>query len=797
MRILAVIVLTFLYCCYATNGEASNQVEVRVSDDSFDEGEIWVGVLRADDSSSGNRASWIRESARDFYVDVPAGGEDSILVFIKKNYPPVTVSITQELIMDGFELEFSSGISIFGSVSTTSDQRITEGSVSLDRIHDFELVPPDPALLSWEIAEDGTYEIHGLQPELKYVLTVSAPEFMPALEEMMLSVDETRREVNFQLARATYVTGRIVDRYESVVRGEFKTVVTPIESQTTEIQAKFDLDDNFRIGPFAEGVTVELTAHDDLDRRTIVVEVQTPAADVQMLMLRWVMITGELQNQDTDEPVEEFQISSPLAIGGGSRIDVSDPAGQFEVEIDEMFGGVVITASGFVDWESSGYINLEERDSYDLGVVELKPAHTVRGRIVDSVTRLPIADAELRRSVRHEGNRSYWVFNTIKTRTNADGEFELSGFSLDGDKLLVFKFGYQNTSVLLDDVKSDLEIELEPQNGKISGRVVSEDGSPIHPAMVNIGAYGKRNDEDGSFTLINLRGKIRLRAGADSGSSDVMEVTVENGQHITDVKLVINESERGRVHGTVTGLLDVEDARISVYNRWRTVKSDGTYEVIGIPMGEHEVVCRASTGQQLSQTIEMDDTLEIRIDFVFEGKSSISGRIMLAGDPAVGMEVQATPKNARHAQSLTTTLGDGTYIMEGLNEGDYDVLVPSRGVSRQVTVSGETNVDIDLGSNELSGHVQASSGSVRGAHVYLTGFGSGGRFQLHTTVDDSGVYRFKGLAAGHYTVIVDHDKIKRETRKVEIENSVQDFDFFVQPTKVDQETSKRSEQLDF
>lgn len=801
MRIvLPVVALTLLCSSYATGENDSFSIDVRVTADSFDGNEFWVGVVRADETSSLNEVSWMREHAREVSVSIPTDIENTTLVFLKKDFVPVTVPLTADLVEDKFELEFTRGISIFGNVSNTSGVPITSGRVSLDRILPFEFVPPDPDLLSWAIAEDGKFEMHGLQPDFKYAVTATALEYMPGLEEVVLSADETRREVSLELARATYITGRIVDRYETVVRGEFNTVVTPIESQTTEILTKFDRDDHFRIGPFAEGVTVGLVAHDEQDRRTRVVKVQTPATDVQMLMLRWLPITGTVLNRNTSEPVTKFQLASRNDFSARNWIDVSAPNGQFEEEIDELGTGFVIMAPSFAYWESSRYMNLEERDSYDLGVVELTPAHTVRGRVLDSTSRLPIADAELRRSVSHEGVRSYWVFGKIRTTTDAEGEFELAGFTLDGDKLSVHKPGYRITTLLVEDVESDLEIELEPQNGSISGRVVSEDGSPIHPAYISIGAYSKLNEDDGSFSIIYLSGNVRLRASADGGRSDELEVTVENGQHITDVELMIKESGLGRVHGTVEGLADGEIARIIVGNvRESYVESDGTYEVRGIPMGEYVVMCRTISGphylRTLERTLEMDETLDARVDFAFEGESSISGRIVLAGNPAGGLEIQATPENEHHVRSQATTLGDGTYVIEGLDEGDYDVLVTARGVSQHVAVSGITNVDFDLGSNELSGHVQAS-GSVRGVHVYLTGFGSGGRFQLHTTVDDSGYYKFRGLARGRYTMIVDHDRIKRVSRTVEIDNSIQDFDVFVQSIKPKQkvpETSKLNE----
>ena len=58
-----------------------------------------------------------------------------------------------------------------------------------------------------------------------------------------------------------------------------------------------------------------------------------------------------------------------------------------------------------------------------------------------------------------------------------------------------------------------------------------------------------------------------------------LEVTVENEQHISDIELVIHE--KGRVHGTVSGLLDGESASVEVAeNRWGGVQSDGNVRSI-------------------------------------------------------------------------------------------------------------------------------------------------------------------------------------------------------------------------
>ena len=226
--------------------------------------------------------------------------------------------------------------------------------------------------------------------------------------------------------------------------------------------------------------------------------------------------------------------------------------------------------------------------------------------------------------------------------------------------------------------------------------------------------------------------------------------------------------------------MDGESAWVGVAESWwGSVQSDGTYEVGGVPIGEHVVTCGTSKGRQTSATIEMNESMDAQFDFVFEGTSSITGRVTVAGQPATELEVRATPIDESHTGGQSDTVADGTYLIEGLVEGDYMVHVTSRGISQQAFVSGETQVDIDLGSTELSGRIQASQ-SVLGVHVYLTGSGDEGKFQMHTTVDKSGFYQFSGIASGSYEVIVNHANFKMASRTVEIDSSVQDFDFHLQ-----------------
>ncbi|MCY3883353.1 MAG: carboxypeptidase-like regulatory domain-containing protein [Gammaproteobacteria bacterium] len=784
MRVFWSLLLVFIVFDVALLQANSSHVTVRLGTDRFDGNEIWVGVVQEESASSPTDEHWIRESYREFSVEIPAGSEKSALVFLKRNFAPVVVPLTRKVMEEGFDLDFSTGISVMGSVTTVSGNPIGKGSVFLSHMGRPAFSPPNPDLFTWEVEEDGSFEIGGLLPDRGYKLTASAQEFMPASHEIVLLESEQEPVVNFLLARATYLTGHIVDRHGSTVRGTLDAVVTPEESQTLAVEAEFDLHNNFRIGPFAEGALVELTASGTLDRKSRPVEIESPAEHMELLILRWVTLVGTVLNSDTGEPVETFRLRTNGKGEGDKTVDVFAPGGEMRLEIDDMSQTAEIIAPDFLWWKAGSSMTLEGRESYDLGTIELHPAHTIRGRITDNVTQLPIEGAEVRRIEIHKGNVSHWTYANVFATTNAEGEFEVKGFPDDGGLVSIRADAHKGVDIPVVDVETYLEVGLDPWShvgGSISGHVVSLDGEPVYPAYVQLGWSGARNEEDGSFSF-ELTGRYELSASAESGRSKVIEGTLESGEHIAGLELVLIQD--GHVQGTVQGLVGNERAWIDVDSFRAVVESDGSYEMYGVSIGVHLAKCTTSTGRQLAKSIEMGESMDVRLDFAFVGNSSLSGQVRAAGAPAPILDIQAKPLNTAHVGAQATTKVDGTFAIEGLSDGKYRLVVSSRGVSRNVNVAGDTQVDIDLGSTELSGRVRSSK-SVLGVHVYLTGHGRDGRFQQHTTVDNSGYYRFWGVQSGNYEITAAKHGFKTKSRRIDIQSSMYNLDITIQPTNLD------------
>ena len=124
--------------------------------------------------------------------------------------------------------------------------------------------------------------------------------------------------------------------------------------------------------------------------------------------------------------------------------------------------------------------------------------------------------------------------------------------------------------------------------GSISGQVVSPEGKPITAQIQYAG--GTFRAFDGIFHVNVGKGVHRYRAIAESGRSKVVEITIEAGQVVEDVQLVIDIV--GRVYGDIVGLIEGETVRvwaIGTSTASETITADGSYEFFGLEPGDHVI----------------------------------------------------------------------------------------------------------------------------------------------------------------------------------------------------------------
>lgn len=139
--------------------------------------------------------------------------------------------------------------------------------------------------------------------------------------------------------------------------------------------------------------------------------------------------------------------------------------------------------------------------------VVVERGHPLRGRVLDAVTKAPIADAEV-----GEG----WTFRR-SVRTDADGRFAFEGFALEGVyDVAVRARGYGGGRKTVrkpnEPFPESIEVELHPGRA-IVGRVVDAEAKPVADAYVAAVGYdwggshdwlGARSGADGSFRIDSL-----------------------------------------------------------------------------------------------------------------------------------------------------------------------------------------------------------------------------------------------------------------------------------------------------
>ncbi|MDE0093171.1 MAG: carboxypeptidase regulatory-like domain-containing protein [Gammaproteobacteria bacterium] len=777
------------------------QLEVRVKNESFSQGEVWVGVFPHGITTTLDLDKWKHEVSRNFSIVVPTPNESSSLVFLQKDYEPIVVPLTLERVKTGIDLEFSEGISIGGKVTSTDGQAIKAGTVSINNFHGFNFPLPDPNLLSWVVNENGTYEISGL-PSGSYTLTATAANFMPANAKVDLAANNQIYETNFRLTKATFVEGRVFDRHGSSVQANIEIVVTSEEYQTNDISTDFDQENNFRIGPFVHGSGVELTVVDTFGRRSNPVVVEAPADNVKLYLQNLVKVIATVENFDTGEPIENIVYKPHYGhlLPIRPLIHTFTPEGRLEIELHELMPGLEIRTLGYA-WWGIEFPDMTGREYFDLGTIKLEPARTVRGRVTCKHTGEPLKGAGLHAWVGGSSIARNFAHYDVHSVTAANGEFQITGFPATSARTLnVGASGYQRQSIRINDTETyqEIELELKPEEvtGSISGKVVSLEGVPLFDAFVGFSYRGTRTDEDGNFYFDSVSGKVdtKIKAIAENrGRSKILEVTVEPGEHVRDFSLVITEI--GRVHGQVQGLIEGESARIVVHpdsfetGFYDNAESNGPYEVLGLSVGEHVISCTTSMRRRLTRTIEIDETTDTRLDFIFADAerpsaqvSSLSGRIVAAGHPIPYIQVEIVPYDDFLTEARALSKGDGTYNIKGLQAGPYHIKVD--GMPQHVHVEGDTKLDFDLGPHEISGQIKSTS-SVLDVGIYLTGDNLR-VWRLHDRVDAGGIYRFRGLTDGTYELRTENDRFEETIHQIKIDSSVQNFDIVLEPIDSEQ-----------
>jgi protocatechuate 3,4-dioxygenase beta subunit len=516
------------------------------------------------------------------------------------------------------------------------------------------------------------------------------------------------------------------------------------QNGTSDAEGKFRLEGFTAERPILVNVTAQ--GYAALQRN-----VTPPAADIALVLKSAGTVRGRVEDADTKKPVTDFTISRGGPRGGGGGIQImigrggSDQSFQSEdgsFELTEVPPGkwtVRGSAAGYRSAEASG-VEVGEGEMKEGVVLSMKRGGGLAGRVIDP-RGTPVANASVTwHPAESEGGPMGAAMARLgggaaggSTTSDADGRFQFDGLPDSHVTVTATHPDFLEASRDIDPSKEPaLDLTLGT-GASISGTVVGTDGrSGVPGAFVQLteegsggGGFGgggesTRTDGAGNFIFEHLTaGRFKVIASGNTGKTTAKDVVVGDSQQLTGV--LVQMVTGTLLHGTVSGLASGQLGGVRImasetnYNDSTMTDDSGGYSLHDVPSGAIRLQATTSilSGRTTAKTVEVPDGgADVQADIAFQGASRLAGRVTRGDRPVSGVFVNALPDPPRPTagRSSGQTDDNGSYDLEGLDDGNYQVSLNGQGVSyrRAITVSGDTPGDIALPTISITGAVTES-----------------------------------------------------------------------------------------
>jgi len=381
----------------------------------------------------------------------------------------------------------------------------------------------------------------------------------------------------------------------------------------------------------------------------------------------------------------------PLHPAAAARGYTTDGAGRFHVA--GLSAGRVVASVWHPDFLHglSAPVELTEQ-GHATTLVTLARGLTLRGHVVDERGN-PLAGAEVSTA---EGRSAV---------CNERGEFRLEHVT-PGALLTARRAGFSPASRAAPVSENDeVELRLQPAEGRLDGTVVDERGFPVDGAHVEILLAAPRSalsDHGGRFTVDGLPpGPFHLRVThADFAPTELEQVAAVDELRL---QLLPGGGIDGEVRDRQTGQLPAGatlEVTVGGHTRPLALSHDGRFEVTGLSVGRVTLVARAPGYAALFSALEVpagerphdvtmrDLTLELQRGGVVVGSVRSDD-----GEVVAGAEVAAGPAHARSDAR-------GEFRLDGVAPGAARVTASAAGQrgdqSVEVRSDEESRVEITV-----------------------------------------------------------------------------------------------------
>lgn len=637
--------------------------------------------------------------------------------------------------------------------------------------------------------ENGNYTISGLSPD-RFTVIFGADGFAPVILGAVI-IDNKTTVINAELQPIFGgLSGNVQDDDGNILPGAVILVKSAdsdvlISRVITETDGTYVISELF---PGSYNVTVSMDGYQTSVSGAVITAGNISTVNFS-LSPNPSTITGTIVNQETGNPVVGASVEILLMDSNGLIITTtfSDIDGNFVVE-DLMHStySVIVSAEGFQT--SSASLNLMPGSVSSI-TIGLTPAPGfVTGRLIDSLTGLPIAGATV--------NISNSLGSLVDIAlTSIDGTFISLGLQGGFYTLTAVGVGFETkiVSVLVTAGSTKyVDIELPPNPGTITGTV-----TPVPEGLV-IQLYTMDNQfvnyvaatPEGVFQFENLApGKYILKAIAENFAVGIAGAFVISGQ-TTNTALTIQPNP-GMISGTVVSdlgepvsnvtvaLIDVNETPIGS----GTTDTEGNYTVSSVPVGSYAVVIIAAGYANATGTVSVDPgqvitDLNYQLEII---RGSISGSVSDAttGAPIIGARILIRDSVGILVR-FTTTDQFGNFVLRNFVPGMYSVTSSAPNYSTEITgVIVESSVtagaDVQLTSivGNIAGQITDVNGNpLSGDNIQLKLFGSNGELLQAFIAQTDSFFQIPELSAGAYFVSASLDGYTSNTVAVIVNSGV-------------------------